>query len=175
MFFWFYFSINLFVCSSVLLTPFILNLYGPHVAFGVPGLLMAMATLIIWMGRKVFINITAAGTGFLKETFSKTGLMANFRLLIIYIFVAMFWALFDQTGSAWVLQANRMDRHFLGYEWLPSQIQAVNPIMIMLMIPVFNGVKILRWPGLYALINHLFTLTPLRKISIGLFLSLIHI
>ncbi len=168
---WFYFSINLGAFSSGLLTPILLNRYGPHIAFGVPGLLMAMATLFFWMGRKVFIHIPAGGTGFLKETFSKTGLMAIFRLLIIYLFVAMFWALFDQTGSAWVLQANRMDRHFLGYEWLPSQIQAVNPIMIMLMIPVFNGVKILRWPGLYALINHLFTLTPLRKISIGLFLT----
>ena len=137
---WFYFSINLGAFSSGLLTPILLNRYGPHIAFGVPGLLMAMATLFFWMGRKVFIHIPAGGTGFLKETFSKTGLMAIFRLLIIYLFVAMFWALFDQTGSAWVLQANRMDRHFLGYEWLPSQIQAVNPIMIMLMIPVFNGV-----------------------------------
>ena len=56
----------------------------------------------------------------------------------IYIFVAVFWALFDQTGSSWVLQAEDLNRNWLGLEWLPSQIQAVNPIMILVYIPVFT-------------------------------------
>ena len=85
----------------------------------------------------------------------------------------MFWALFDQTGSAWVQQADKMDRNFLGFEWLPSQIQAINPIMIMAFIPIFNGIT---WgdtkiPGVYDLISKVFPLTPLRKISIGFFIT----
>jgi POT family proton-dependent oligopeptide transporter len=76
----------------------------------------------------------------------------------------MFWALFDQTGSAWVLQADRMDRNFMGIEWLPSQIQAINPIMIMAFIPLFGFV-------IYPAINKVFTLSPLRKIAIGFFLT----
>ena len=168
---WFYFAINLGAFISTLLTPWLLDAYGPHIAFGIPGVLMALATLFFWMGRNVFIHIPAGGIAFLKETFSKAGLLSISRLLVIYAFVAMFWALFDQTGSAWVLQAEQMDRNFLGYEWLSSQIQAINPIMIMVLIPIFNGIKFLKWPGLYPLMNRAFKLTPLRKIGIGFFLT----
>ena len=168
---WFYFSINLGAFVSTLLTPVLLAKYGPHVAFGVPGILMALATLFFWMGRNVFIHIPAGGVEFLKETFSKEGLGSMGKLFLIYAFVAMFWALFDQTGSAWVLQAEKMDRNFLGFEWLPSQIQSINPIMIMVLIPVFNGVKAINWPGIYPLLNNVWPLTPLRKIGIGFFLT----
>jgi POT family proton-dependent oligopeptide transporter len=170
---WFYFSINLGAFASTLLTPWLLVNYGSHVAFGIPGILMALATLMFWMGRHVFVHIPAGGMDFLRQTFSRSGIASISSLFIIYAFVAMFWALFDQTGSAWVLQAERMDRYFLGFEWLPSQIQAINPIMIMVLIPVFNGIKALRWPGLYELLNRVFPLTPLRKISIGFFLTVL--
>jgi len=76
----------------------------------------------------------------------------------------MFWALFDQMDSAWVLQAEKMNRYWLGHEWLPSQIVSVNPLMIMLLIPVFSYV-------IYPAINKVFPLTPLRKISLGLFVA----
>ncbi|GAI22934.1 unnamed protein product, partial [marine sediment metagenome] len=83
---------------------------------------------------------------------------------IIYVFVAMFWALFDQIDSAWVLQAEKMNRYWLGHEWLSAQIVAVNPLMIMVLIPVFSYV-------IYPAINKIFALTALRKISIGLFVA----
>lgn len=170
---WFYFAINLGAFLSTMLTPWLLANYGPHLAFGLPGILMALATVFFWMGRKVFIHIPPGGNDFLRETFSKKGLSAIGRLAIIYAFVAMFWALFDQTGSAWVLQADHdlMDRNFLGTEWLPSQIQSINPIMIMVFIPIFNGVKALKWPGLYTLLSRAWTLTPLRKIGLGFFIT----
>ena len=170
---WFYFSINLGAFVSTLLTPWLLANYGPHLAFGIPGALMGLATLFFWMGRKVFIHIPPGGKEFLKEALSKEGLSSIGRLSIIYAFVAMFWALFDQTGSAWVLQADHdlMDRNFLGIEWLPSQIQSINPIMIMVFIPIFNGVKTIGWPGLYPLVNRVWKLTPLRKISVGFFIT----
>jgi len=168
---WFYFSINLGAFASTLLTPWLLAHYGPHVAFGVPGILMALATLFFWMGRNVFVHIPPGGMEFIRETFSKEGLGSMSKLFIIYAFVAMFWALFDQTGSAWVLQAENMDRNFLGFTWLSSQIQAINPIMIMVLIPVFNGVKAIRWPGVYPILHKVWPLTPLRKIGIGFFLT----
>ncbi len=50
---WFYFAINLGAFASTLLTPWLLANYGPHVAFGVPGILMALATLFFWVGREM--------------------------------------------------------------------------------------------------------------------------
>lgn len=161
---WFYFSINFGAFFSSLLTPWLLDHYGPHVAFGIPGLLMMIATVLFWMGRNKFIHIPPAGKEFFKEVFDKEGLSIVGRLLIIYSFVAVFWALYDQTGSSWVLQAEKMDLNFLGMTWLSSQVQAVNPIMILAFIPIFSY-------AIYPLINKFFKLTPLRKISIGFFLT----
>jgi POT family proton-dependent oligopeptide transporter len=159
---WFYFSINFGSTLSTILTPWLLEWYGPHVAFGVPGVLMAIATLMFWMGRNVFIHVPAGGLAFLKETFSRNGLMTILRLGMVYLVIAVFWALFDQTSSAWVLQAEDMNLRWLGIEWLPSQIQVLNPLLVMAMIPLFQFV-------VYPAINRVFRLTPLRKIGIGLF------
>ena len=160
---WFYLSINLGAFASTLLTPWLLENYGPAVAFGVPGLLMLIATLVFWAGRHDFAHIPARGSEFLRETFSSDGMKTMGKLMVIYIMVAMFWALFDQTASKWVFQAEQMDKNFLGVEWLSSQIQAVNPALIIIMIPLFS------W-FLYPAINRFFPLTPLRKIGIGFFL-----
>ncbi|MBT3470773.1 MAG: POT family MFS transporter [Opitutae bacterium] len=161
---WFYFSINLGAFASQIMTPILLDRFGPQIAFGVPGGLMLMATIVFWMGRNVFVHIPPRRTEFVKETFSLKGLSIIGRLCIIYLFVAMFWALFDQTGSSWVLQADKMDRNWLGIEWLPSQIGAINPVMIMVFIPIFSML-------VYPAINRVFPLTPMRKISIGFFVA----
>ena len=47
---WFYFSINLGSTFSTLLTPVLLDRAGASWAFGVPGILMGLATLVFWMG-----------------------------------------------------------------------------------------------------------------------------
>ncbi len=163
---WFYWSINLGAFLSTLLTPWLLEWYGPHWAFGVPGLLMALATIVFWVGRWKFVHIPARGAHFVREFFTWESFKAILKLSTIYVFVAVFWALFDQSGSSWVLQSENMDRNFLGIEWLPSQIQALNPILILTFIPLFSYV-------VYPLMDKVFPLTPLRKISIGLFLMVI--
>ena len=149
---WFYFSINVGALASILFAEPLLHRFGPSVAFGVPGVLMALATLVFWMGRNKFVHIQPG-----------EGLAALGKLFIIYAFIAMFWALFDQQGSAWVLQAARMDRHFI-VEWDPSQAQWLNPALVLLFIPLFNRV-------IYPAFDRFWPLTPLRKISIGLFLT----
>ncbi len=163
---WFYISINVGAFISTILTPWLLEWYGPHLAFGIPGILMAIATYVFWLGRKKFIHIQPKGMGFIRETFSREGLRTMTKLAIIFSFVAVFWALFDQTGSSWVLQAEDLNRNWLGVHWLPSQIQAINPIMIVIMVPIFAF-------GIYPILDKVFPLTPLRKVSIGLFVMVI--
>jgi POT family proton-dependent oligopeptide transporter len=159
---WFYFSINFGSTLSTLLTPWLLEWYGPHVAFGVPGVLMAIATLTFWAGRHTYIHVPPGGTAFLREVFSRDGLLTILRLGLVYLCIAVFWALFDQTSSAWVIQAEDMNLHWLGIDWLPSQIQVLNPVLVMVMIPLFQFV-------VYPALERVVRLTPLRKIGIGLF------
>ena len=162
---WFYFSINVGAGASQIATPWLLDKYGPALAFGLPGVLMAIATFVFWLGRRTFVHIPPAGwTKFRQETFSPDGLRALKNLSPLFlVFVPMFWALFDQTGSAWVIQADQMDRRF-GITWLPSQIQFINPLMILAGVPFFTYVF---WP----LLGKVMKVTPLRKIGFGLFLT----
>ncbi|HVJ45617.1 MAG TPA: POT family MFS transporter, partial [Luteolibacter sp.] len=158
---WFYFSINFGAFISMLLTPWLLEWYGPHWAFGTPGVLMAIATFVFWLGRNRFIHVPPGRSQFFKELFSRSGINALLKLLPLYLFVAMFWALFDQTGSTWIFQSEDMDRNFLGFEWLPSQVQSLNSVFIFIFIPLFAY-------GLYPLIDKIWKMTPLRKIGLGL-------
>jgi len=160
---WFYFAINVGALASILFAEPLLHRYGPSVAFGVPGVLMALATFVFWMGRTRFVHIPPGGLAFVRELFSAEGLKVLGRLSVIYLFILMFWALFDQQGSAWVLQAQRMDRHFI-IDWDPSQAQWLNPALVLLFIPLFNRV-------VYPAFDRFWQLTPLRKISMGLFLT----
>lgn len=161
---WFYFAINLGAFISNLLIPELLSRYGPKVAFGVPGAFMMLATIAFWLGRKKFVHIPRGGIEFVKECFSGKGIKAIGKLCIIYIFVAPFWSLFDQMDSAWMLQAEKMNRNWLGHQWLPTQIVALNPLLILILIPVFSYV-------IYPAINKIFPLTALRKIGLGLLLA----
>ncbi len=164
---WFYFSINLGAMLSTALTPYLLDSskFGPHWAFGVPGVFMLLATIVFWLGRRRFVHVPPGGAHAVREAFSGDGLSALRNLLPIYLLIAVFWSVFDQTASAWVVQAKRMDLHFAGVEWLPAQVQVFNPLMILLMIPLFAYV-------VYPVIGRFFPLTPLRKVAIGLFVAL---
>lgn len=160
---WFYFSINLGAVASMLLTPWLLEWYGPHWAFGVPGVLMAIATFIFWLGRHRFAHVPAGGIGFLQEAFGRDGIIAILKLAPVYLFVAVFWALFDQTGSTWIFQSQNMDRNFLGFNWLPSQIQSLNSVFVLSFIPIFSYF-------IYPFVQKFWPLSSLRKMGVGFLL-----
>src|SRR3954467_13816973 len=53
----FYWSINLGSFFASLLIPKTLRLFGPAVAFGIPGILMAIATIVFWLGRNHYVKV----------------------------------------------------------------------------------------------------------------------
>ena len=161
---WFYFAINLGSTISTLLTPWLLDKYGPRGCFWNPGVLMAIATFMFWLGRHKFVHVPPGGKKFFSETFSPDGLRALLNLAPIFLLLAPFWALFDQTQSSWVHQARDLDCVVFGQEILPSQIQAANPILVMLFIPLFSYV-------VYPFFNRIWGVTPLQKIGLGLLLT----
>ncbi|HHH29558.1 MAG TPA: MFS transporter [Polyangiaceae bacterium] len=161
---WFYFSINFGSFFATLLTPYLLERYGPHIAFGLPGLLMLIATILFWMGREDYVHVPPKGMAVVKEAFSKEGLRAIAKLVLLMLFLAPYYALFEQQGSSWILQAKKMDRTLpIVGELLPSQIHAVNPLLVMLFVPMFSY-------GVYPAFRKLTEVTPLRKIGAGFFL-----
>jgi POT family proton-dependent oligopeptide transporter len=161
---WFYFSINLGSALSMVITPWLRVHYGPHWAFGLPGVLMAVATVVFWMGRRQFAHIPPEPRSFLRELLEPAFLRSLAGLASIYCFVAMFWALFDQTQSRWVEQGTRMNCTVLGHEILPEMMQSVNAVLILFFIPLFSM-------GIYPVAARFVQVTPLRKISVGFFIA----
>ncbi len=193
---WFYFSINAGSVLSTILIPLIYDRYGAKWAFGIPGILMALSTIIFFLGRKTYINIPPSGMNKNNFVFISVYALLNWRskkkkqslldvakekfdhqkvedvktvynVLAVFAFIPIFWALWDQNLSEWVLQATKMDRHILGINLLPEQIQTVNPFFLLVFIPIFNY-----W--LYPFLDKRgLKTTPLRRIGAGLVLTAI--
>lgn len=188
---WFYWSINLGSFFASLTIPKVLEHFGPRIAFGIPGLLMALATLIFWAGRHLYVVVPPKGTdrhgfwsvaatalrrrdvpgGFWERARSEHPLeaveaaRAVVGVLGIFAMVPFFWACFDQKASLWVLQARSLDLHVGPLTLAPSQLQATNPLLVLLLVPITTY-------GLYPWLQRRgFPFTPLRRIGVGLFLA----
>lgn len=162
---WFYLAINSGALLSMLLTPWLLKHHGPHIAFAVPGVLMFLATIVFWMGRKDFAHVPPDRSKFVADLLSPVFLRSLAGLAMIYVFVAMFWALFDQTHSHWVKQGEKMDCRMFGITILPAQMQSMNSLLVVVLIPLFS-----LW--LYPLAGRWVEVTPLRKIALGFFIAI---
>ncbi|KAM4683487.1 solute carrier family 15 member 1 [Amazona ochrocephala] len=168
-------------------------------AFGVPAALMAVSLIVFVIGSRMYKKVRPQGNvmiqvfkciGFaIKNRFRHRSkefpkrehwldwasekydkrLIAQtkmvLKVLFLYIPLPMFWALFDQQGSRWTLQATTMDGNFGSIQIQPDQMQTVNPILIIIMVPVVDAV-------IYPLIKKCkINFTPLRKITVGMFLA----
>ncbi|HWH68602.1 MAG TPA: MFS transporter, partial [Candidatus Sulfotelmatobacter sp.] len=193
----FYWSINFGSFFSFLVIPWLKQEWGYRLAFGVPGVLMLIATAIFWLGRKHYTMIPPAretkSAGFLQVTsyalarlgrrqpgqsmwevarqrFSEREVDAARSvgpILAVFAPITIFWALFDQTSSTWVMQGSKMvpmqlTRTFaIGAE----QMQSMNPALVMILVPLTL------W--LYPRIEKLFhvRVSPLRRMGTGMILA----
>jgi proton-dependent oligopeptide transporter, POT family len=191
----FYWTINFGSFFASLFIPLALKRLGPAVAFGIPGILMFLATAIYWLGRRHYVIIPPTGHNphsFLRILFSALGnrphrpaggdwlsgarkdhpeeaiegVRAVFRInLLLMPTVPFFWMLFDQKASTWVVQARGMDPQVGSFTFQPSQMQFINPALVMVLIPVLAG---LIYPALQ---KTRFELTPLRRMPLGLIIG----
>jgi POT family proton-dependent oligopeptide transporter len=96
------------------------------------------------------------------------GVRAVLRILIVFALTTPFWSLFDQKASTWVIQGQAMTVPHEAW-WWPSwlvkeaaQMQALNPLLIMLVIPLNNLV-------LYPALRRMgYDPTPLRRMGWGI-------
>jgi len=238
----FYWIINFGSFFASLLMPLLLRDYGPAWAFGVPGILMFIATMVFWSGKKKYVhvppspanphsfmqvaktallakapgqgrpglNIALVGAAAAVVSLAMSvqwgfvigactalvllmayggigasmqldrargvhpqeavdGVRAVLRILIVFALVTPFWSLFDQKASTWIVQANTMTTQvsFLGWSFdvIPAQMQALNPLLVMILIPVNNLLlfPMLRKFGIEP--------SPLRRMTAGIVLS----
>ena len=118
---------------------------------------LALVCLLGLAGAGTWIQLDRARTVHPAEAID--GVRAVLRLLVAFGLITPFWSLFDQKASTWVLQAT----HMVKPEWFdPQQMQALNPALVMILIPFNNLVlyPILRRRG--------YEPTALRRITTGM-------
>ncbi|PAA74382.1 hypothetical protein BOX15_Mlig029362g1, partial [Macrostomum lignano] len=63
------------------------------------------------------------------------------QVLLLFLPFPIYWALFDQQGSRWVLQGKRMDGYISeSFSLTADQMQSVNPLLIVMVVPIFNNI-----------------------------------
>uniref|UniRef100_A0A183CM14 Solute carrier family 15 (Oligopeptide transporter), member 1 n=1 Tax=Globodera pallida TaxID=36090 RepID=A0A183CM14_GLOPA len=92
------------------------------------------------------------------------GVKSMLAITVLFIPIVFFWALYDQQGSTWVLQARRMDGRIGWFTILPDQVNTLNPLLVLILVPLFEA-----W--LYPTTNKMCKVTPLRKMAIGAILA----
>lgn len=200
----FYWIINIGSLMSTILTP-ILRTISFALAFGVPAVLLLVATFVFWLGRNRFRRvplgenvfrtvihvIIASFRGWHRRRTSGASVAdekapssfwdyakaevnhdavedvkSAFRVMVIYLPLPLFWALFDQHSTRWVLQAEEMDRNIFGwFTLLPELVQVLDPAILIWLIWIFDRL-------LYPFLARLgFTLRPLKRMAIGMILT----
>ena len=129
---------------------------------------VALSAFSVWW----YAVLHWAGSGFrrfrstVEERFTPEAVdqgMAYGRILSIFATIPVFWALFDQTFSTWVMQGEQMQKYMLGsYAIGAEQMLSANPIMVLLLVP-FTTLVLYPMLGRWA--------TPLRRMAVGMVLA----
>jgi POT family proton-dependent oligopeptide transporter len=185
---WFYWAINLGAAFAFFAIPIVRRQAGYKWAFGVPGIFMALATLIFWLGRKRYVRqppcsssqsvglLTILGYGLSRLGLIKNSLTpsrendarAVWRILMVFATAPMFWALYNQVNSTWVLQGNAMvpalrwhNQCFLNGE----SMQAAGSVLVMIWVPILTLL-------VYPMLERMgIKPTALRRMSAGMVLA----
>uniref|UniRef100_A0A8C9STR7 Solute carrier family 15 member 2 n=1 Tax=Scleropages formosus TaxID=113540 RepID=A0A8C9STR7_SCLFO len=153
-------------------------------AFGVPAALMIIALVVFVAGSTLYTKSPPGGNvlrcpfalrnrwrnssreprrahwlDWAQEKYSKRliyEIKMVLRVLVLFIPLPMFWALFDQQGSRWTLQATRMNMGI---------VSMLNSLLILVFVPIFDMI-------LYPLIGLCkIKFMPLKKMAIGMVLA----
>jgi POT family proton-dependent oligopeptide transporter len=152
---------------------------------------MAIATFIFWLGTKHYVRVPPSretkSAGFFKVFFAAVSgqrapgqkfwdaargrfsekeidaAKSVLPILGVFSLIPIFFSLFDQTNSTWVLQGEKMvPTKFLGLDIGAEQMQSMNPLIVMILVPLFTL-------GIYPYIGRL--ASPLRRMTYGMFLA----
>ncbi len=131
----FYFSINIGAAISSFAMPWLRDQYGYRIAFLFPAALMVVAFLVFAAGKPFYAVETIRRIRITRDE-RRERLRVLGRILGLFLVVAFFWGIFDQSASTWTLfAADHLRLELFGWKMLPDAIQGFNPIFILILLP----------------------------------------
>ncbi len=167
----FYGAINIGAAISSFAVPAIRNYYGGTsrayaMAFLLPAALMIVAFIVFAAGKPFYAKETIKRVHLTPEE-RRQRLVVLGRLYGLFLVVAVFWSIYDQSVSTWILFArDHMHLELFGVRLSPDQIQAINPVLIVVLLPPIT----MLW---HFLANVGLRLKPTGKMLIGFVLTLV--
>ena len=164
----FYWSINLGAFFGFSVIPRFRDVAGYSWAFALPGIFMGIATLVFWLGRRHYIMAWPRPEIKAETSKLKTAETVKiiFRIVLIFLPIAFFWALFNQVNTTWVFQGKQMvPFYILGFKVDAESMQAAGALLVLTWVPILTL-------GVYPTLERFgFRATPLRRMGIGMFLA----
>lgn len=162
---WFYLGVTIGTFLAMFLVPYLLQKYGPRVAFATTSISMFIALILFCLGGKEFTIIQPIGWNkYLAEFKDRDNLKAIGNLVIIFIFAVFLYAAQAQSNTSWVIQASHMDCEidlgFLKFTLIQSQVQAFQYVFFSIFIPLFSYI-------VYPFVGKFVKITYLKKIAVG--------
>jgi POT family proton-dependent oligopeptide transporter len=113
---------------------------GYAVAFMIPAILMVLAFVLFASGKKYYPQDVVRNLPKKTPEQRAAERMTLARIGGVFAVIALFWFVYDQTASTWVLFAkDHMDLNLIGdLSTTADQIQGLNPVFIVVLTPFFN-------------------------------------
>lgn len=135
----FYFAINVGAFLSQVFMPTIRTEWGYAIAFLFPAALMVVAFAIFAAGKRFYAPDVIGPVDRSPEERKQQWAVLG-RLFTLFLLVTFFWAIFDQSATTWIFFAReQLDLNMFGVEVDPDQIQAFNPLFIMIFLPLITA------------------------------------
>ena len=141
-FMWFYFSINVGSFISILCLPWLRDRYGYAIAFQFPAWLMVAALAVFALGKPYYVDeMPAPEPESPDQRHEKWAVLG--RLFGVFGLMIFFWVAYEHNDSLWVFFARdhvNLEVSIWNYVYTvpPDQIQVINPLCVLLMVPIFN-------------------------------------
>jgi POT family proton-dependent oligopeptide transporter len=167
----FYGAINIGAFISGLCVPAIRNYFGGSsqayaIAFLFPAVLMILAFIVFALGKPFYAVEKIERKVLTAEEAAQRWILLR-RLFGLFLIVTIFWSVFDQSVTTWTLFArDYLHLELFGVSLSPDQLQAVNPLLIVLLLPPVT----LFW---HFLANRKINLRPTSKMLIGFCLTFV--
>jgi dipeptide/tripeptide permease len=140
----YYGSINIGAALSSFCVPAIRNYYGGDshayaMAFLFPTALMILAFIVFAAGKPFYAKETVQRVHLTPEQRRERWVVLR-RLFGLFFIVMIFWSIFDQSTCTWILFARDhlhlyLNLYFTTIPLSPDQLQALNPILIIVLLP----------------------------------------
>jgi POT family proton-dependent oligopeptide transporter len=135
----FYASINFGAMFGFGLIPWVRDTHGYGWAFGIPGIFMGIATAVFFAGSKHYIRVPVQSSVPKTNSTSRSDLATVGRIALVLAPVPVFWALFDQINTSWVVQGERMTPFsVLGYRFDAERIQSISALLVLIWVPILT-------------------------------------